>query len=295
MDIYTPKTGRASYPVLIIFHGGGWLINDKSIMDQTAKYLATNSELVVCNVDYRLLGEHGNTIKLNQIVNDAFGSVLWVKELIGNYKGDPSRISVTGDSAGGHLAAMIVNSGHQLSSISYTESRKFLPTYLPQGMTPESVVSNHGLAVQAAILSYPALDIYQNGDNSFESWKNPFWLVSGSIPRGVFGDAYNAKSNPELYKAISPLYSIPNTRAKILPPQLIVIGSEDRLIKPSMTEEYYDKLKQAGHPAQYWVHEGRGHAYLDSGSNFILGTSFERDAPEALNVMMDFLNHIFYP
>jgi acetyl esterase len=295
MDIYTPKTGRDSYPVLVIFHGGGWLINDKSVMDQTAKYLATNSELVICNINYRLLGDNGNTIKLNQIVNDAFGSVLWVKEHIGNYKGDQRRISVTGDSAGGHLAAMIVNSGYRLSSASYTETHMFLPTYLPQGVTPESVASSNGLAVQAAILSYPALDVYQNGGDSLESWKNPLWFLAGSMPRGVFGNRYNAKSRPELYKAISPLYSIPDIRTRILPPQLVLIGSEDRLIKPSLVQEYYAKLQQAGHPAQYWIHEGRGHAYLDSGSSFILGTSFERDAPEALNVMIDFLNNIFYP
>jgi len=37
MDIYTPTSAKDSYPVLMIFHGGGWLINDKSIMDQAAK------------------------------------------------------------------------------------------------------------------------------------------------------------------------------------------------------------------------------------------------------------------
>jgi hypothetical protein len=61
-----------------MFHGGGWLINDKSIMDQAAKYMASNGEYVVCNVDYRLLGDQGNTVTLNEIVNDAsvrcFGS-----------------------------------------------------------------------------------------------------------------------------------------------------------------------------------------------------------------------------
>ena len=36
MDIYTPKSGRDAYPVIVMFHGGGWLINDKSIMDQSS-------------------------------------------------------------------------------------------------------------------------------------------------------------------------------------------------------------------------------------------------------------------
>ncbi len=295
MDIYTPKTGRASYPVLIIFHGGGWLINDKSIMDQTARYLATNSEFVICNVNYRLLVDNANSVKLNQIVNDVFGSVLWVKEHIGDYKGDKSQISVTGDSAGGHLAAMIVNSGNRLSSASYTESLTFFPTYLPVGITPEEVALNDGLAVQAAILSYASLDVYQFGVESFESWKNPFWLFGGSLPRGIFGDGYNAKSNPDLYKAISPLYSIPDASTRNLPPQLVITGSEDKLIKPSLSREYHAKLKQAGQPTKFWLHKGRGHGYLDSGSSLVLGTKFERDAPEALDVMIDFLNRIFYP
>ena len=43
LDIYSPSKKEEAVPVLIIFHGGGWLINNKSIMDQMAQYLATNS------------------------------------------------------------------------------------------------------------------------------------------------------------------------------------------------------------------------------------------------------------
>ena len=101
MDIYTPSSGRESYPVVVMFHGGGFLLNDKSIMDQAAAYLATNSEYVICNVDYRLLSDNGNTTTLDAIVGDAFGAVLWVKDNIDQYSGNPQQIAVTGDSAGG--------------------------------------------------------------------------------------------------------------------------------------------------------------------------------------------------
>ena len=54
MDIYTPKSDRESYPVVVMFHGGGWLINDKSIMDQAAAYLATHGEYVISEKDRNL-------------------------------------------------------------------------------------------------------------------------------------------------------------------------------------------------------------------------------------------------
>ena len=141
MDIYTPKTGRNSYPVIVMFHGGGWLINSKSIMNEAAAYLATHGEYVVCNVNYRLLVDLGNTVRMNEIVEDAFGAVLWVKAHIDQYKGDPARVIVTGDSAGGHLASIITLQGRQLSSKRFMGApHGFQPSWLPAGKTAEEVV-----------------------------------------------------------------------------------------------------------------------------------------------------------
>ena len=295
MDIYTPTSGRQAYPVLMIFHGGGWLINDKSIMDQTSKYLASNSEYVICNVNYRLLADADNTITLDQIVEDVFGAVLWVKEHIDEFQGDRTKLAVTGDSAGGHLSAMIVNLGTQLSSQGYTEqSQTFAPTYLPMGMTAETIASANGLSVQAAILSYGSYDFNRPDMGAFESWRNPFWLMAGSMPRGVFGDEFNQTDNPALYKGVSPTYHIPDAEIHKLPPQLLTVGSEDTLITPESVKTYLDKLQTAGHQAQYWEHEGRPHAFLDSGTNPVLGISFGEDAPPALDVMIRFLDGVFY-
>ena len=294
MDIYTPTSGKESYPVVIMFHGGGWLINDKSIMDQASAYLATNSDYVVCNVNYRLLSDNDNTVRLNQIVEDAFGAVLWVKENIDDYRGDGSRIAVTGDSAGGHLSAMIVNSGNRLSNTFTAESIGFTPSYLPGGKTVAQVVQQNGLEVQAAILSYGAYDFYQTALSGFERITNPFWLFGGSMPRPVFGDSFNVKKHPNIYKALSPIYNIPNAAQRKLPPQLLTVGSNDSLVTPASVKVYLDKLRMAGHGAKYWEYEGRSHAYLDSGSNVLLGSRFEDDAPLALEVMIRFLDNIFY-
>ena len=63
---------------------------------------------------------------------------------------------------------------------------------------------------------------------------------------------------------------------------------------PESVKDYFEKLKAAGHSAQYWEYEGRGHAFLDSGSSMLSGQSFEEDAPQALEVMIKFLDSVFY-
>ena len=295
MDIYTPTSGRASYPVVVMFHGGGWLINDNAIMDQASAYLATNAEYVICNVNYRLLSDQDNTVTLDQIVEDVFGAVLWVKDNIESYNGDKNKVAVTGDSAGGHLSAMIVNLGQRLGSKTFSEdSFAINPSYLPVGMTAEQVAQRDGLEVQAAILSYGAYDIYQAAVNGFEGMTNPFWLISGSLPRGLFGNEFNAIDNPDLYKTLSPIYHIPQSTQRKLPPQLLTVGSSDPVVTPESVKAYVSALRAAGHSAQYWEHAGRSHAFLDSGSNAFLGISFEADAPPALDVMISFLDGVFY-
>lgn len=295
MDIYTPSSAQAAYPVLVIFHGGGWLINDKSIMDQAAKYVVSNGEYVVCNVDYRLLGDQGNTVTLNEIVNDAFGAVLWIKDNIATYGGDPDRVALTGDSAGAHLAAAVVNLGLNLSSNGYSESNlAFQPSYLPQGVTAEQVAVADGLAVQAAVLSYGVFDLASRASSGFESWKNPFWYFGGALPRGLFGLDYRLQSHPELYRGVSPAHNIPDATERLLPPQLLTVGSEDPLTTPESVRGYQAALRAAGQSAEYWEHDGRGHAFLDSGSSSLLGVSFADNAPEALDVMLGFLNEVFY-
>jgi acetyl esterase/lipase len=263
-------------------------------MDQSAAYLVTNSEYVICNVNYRLLSDNGNTTLLNEIVDDAFGAILWIKENIGEYKGDSARIAVTGDSAGGHLAGMIVNMGTELSAEPFSpNSLRFTPSYLPVGKSAEKIAEQNGLEVQAALLSYP-YDFFEGAVEGFESVTNPLWLVNGAMGRSVFGDQFNLVDNPELYTALSPIDNIPVSIERQLPPQLLIVGSDDPIVTPAFVMSYAEALQSAGHSAQYWEYAGKSHAFLDSGSNAMLGSSFESDAPLALDVMIKFLDEVFY-
>ncbi|MFK7950891.1 MAG: alpha/beta hydrolase [Saprospiraceae bacterium] len=295
MDIYTPNTGKRNYPVIVIFHGGGWLINNKSIMKQTAEYLAKNGEYVVCNVNYRLLGDLENTVTIDEIVEDAFGAVLWIKSNIKQYKGNPKKVIVTGDSAGGHLAMMVTAQGHQLSSDGFDgKDLAFNPSWLPKGKTAEAIAKKDGLKVQAAMLSYGAFDIYDAAEQGYEN-RNFFWVKGRAEPRGMMGKEYSHKTHPELYKKVSPMYNIPNVTDKKLPPLLFTVGSEDETTPPESIEKYIGKLKTAGHTnIQYWIHENRPHAFLDAGKNRFLKINFEDDGIPALDKMLVFLNEIFY-
>jgi len=84
MDIYVPQTGKKTYPVLIVYHGGGWCINTKSVMDSLSIYVASHSEMIVCNTNYRLLVDQNNTVTLDQTFEDAINAALWVKGNISN-------------------------------------------------------------------------------------------------------------------------------------------------------------------------------------------------------------------
>jgi acetyl esterase/lipase len=264
-------------------------------MDQSAAYLATNSEYIICNVNYRLLSDNDNTTTLDNIVSDAFGAVLWVTDNISDYKGDSGRIAVTGDSAGGHLSAMIVNRGTELSTEAFSpNSLRFTPSYLPVGESAEDVAERNGLEVQAAILSYP-YDFYEGAVEGFESVTNPLWLAKGVMGRGVFGDRFNILEHSEMYRAVSPIDNITHSTVRDFPPQLLIVGSEDPLVTPASVKAYHSALQSAGHSTRYWEYAGQSHAFLDSGSNAVLGSSFDADAPPALDVMIAFLDEVFYP
>lgn len=291
LNIHAPTKGETPYPVVVIYHGGGWLINDNSIMDAMSDYLAREGGFVVANMNYRLLGDNNNTTTMNQIVEDALGGLLWVKERIAEYGGDPERIAVTGDSAGGHLSSMVLLAGQQLGSEGFNgESFAFTPSYLPAGKTPEQIARDNGLQVQAAVISYGAFDMLASAQGGFEKAENFFWQLGGAEARGLFGDQINVTDNPEYYRAVSPAYLIPAATNHPLPPQFFHVGSEDKTTPPHAVKAYVDALQENGHSVSYTVYPDLNHAYLDTGCNEFLGSCFATHAIEPLQDIVDFLN-----
>lgn len=292
-DIYSPKNATKPLPVLVIFHGGGWLVNNKAIMSDMALYMASHSDLVVVNMNYRLLGDNNNSTTANEIVEDALGAVLWVKDHIKEYGGNPRQIAVTGDSAGGHLASMVMLAGRSLDSTGFTpQSQKFTPSYLPKDKTAEQVAAADAAKVQAVILSYTAFDLLESAKSGFETAQNPFWKWGNASPRGLFGDGITYQSHEQYYKAVSPLYLLPQD-GYTLPPQFVLVGSKDGLTTPELASHYVSLLKSAGQQVEFKIYEGKGHGFLDSGCNDYTKGCFKDLAIPTLDDMIQFLNSVF--
>lgn len=90
-------------PVLVYFHGGGFVLCDLDSHDSCCRRLANGIGAIVVSVDYRLAPEH----PYPAAVDDALAATEWVAAHAGELGGDPARLVVAGDSAGGNLAAVV--------------------------------------------------------------------------------------------------------------------------------------------------------------------------------------------
>jgi len=100
--IYRPVDDPADLPVVVYFHGGGFVLCDLDSHDGVCRRLATCAGAIVVSVDYRRAPEH----RFPAAVDDAYAAVRWVVDHAAELGGDPSRLATAGDSAGGLLATV---------------------------------------------------------------------------------------------------------------------------------------------------------------------------------------------
>ena len=135
--IYTPE-GDGPFPILVWYHGGGWVVGDLESADGTARHLCLGSRNIVVSVDYRLAPE----AKFPEPFDDCYAATLWASEHAEELGGVSGVVSVGGDSAGGNLAAAVsiraaetgdVRVSHQLLVYPVTDADFDTGSYLDNG------------------------------------------------------------------------------------------------------------------------------------------------------------------
>lgn len=119
--VYRPSAG--TLPVVVFFHGGGWVIGDLESHDHCCRTIASKAECVVVAVDYRLAPE----AKFPAAVDDAWAATEWVVANAAELGVDGSRLAVAGDSAGGNLAAVVANLSRDVDHVEVIQQALIYP------------------------------------------------------------------------------------------------------------------------------------------------------------------------
>jgi acetyl esterase len=146
--IYTPRAASAPLPITVFFHGGGFCLGDLETHDVACRRLARDGDCIVVAVHYRLAPEH----RFPAAADDAFAAFRWTVENAARLGGDPARVGVAGDSAGGNIATGVC--------LHARDEGGPLPIF--------------------QLLVYPALDFYRRGE-SHRRFANGYILSSSTI------------------------------------------------------------------------------------------------------------------
>jgi acetyl esterase len=213
LSIFRPHESSSRAPVLVYVHGGGWVAGDLAAHSTDLRWFATQGWLVI-SVDYTLssAGRH-----LWDVTQDQIGCALgWVVANAPRYGGDPTRLSLSGHSAGGNLAI----------NTAYLSAAGRLPSSCGGTMPRVAAVST----------AYPVVDpagFYENRDPAL-----------GGTSRGMVG-AYTGGSPqqfPDRYASISSCAHI----TAGAPPTLIIVGEADHLVPVDGTYRFAERARAAG-------------------------------------------------
>ena len=243
-DVFSPK-GARNLPMIIIIHGGGWNANDEDVMRGLARELTKGGKFVAVSMDYRWSAKSDGDATENTMANlieDVYGGIVHIMEHAAQYGGNPAKIGLTGDSAGGHLSAAASLMTNMIGPRGFGKTPgvfEFMPSYLPKGKSVEQVRAELSTAIKAAAPSYGVFSAAQLNTYSPEHAADQSWK-----------------------EAIAPISHIPQASERSVP-QFLTRGTRDSLISDAMVKEFVDALVKAGQRAQYVQIGGASHAFFD--------------------------------
>jgi acetyl esterase len=207
--LYVPHAASAPGPLLVYYHGGGWVQGSVATHDASCRLLAHLSGVRVLSIDYRLAPEH----PFPAAVDDAVAAYGWAAANAASLGGDPARLAVGGDSAGGNLAAIVAQAARDDDAV------------------PAPVFQ---------LLIYPACDLSRKAD-SVRTFADGFLLTESDM------DWYMAKYVPDPAQRADPRVS-PLLAEHLggLPPAFVATCVPDPLRDEG--EAYAARLREAGVP-----------------------------------------------
>lgn len=221
LRIYTPKTGKEVYPVIVYYHGGGWVIANLDTYNASAEGLANQAEAIVVSVSYRQAPEY----KFPTAHNDSYAAYEWTVKNTASIKGDPKKIAVVGESAGGNLATAV--------SMMARDKGLQLPIH--------------------EVLVYPIAG-YDFTTPSYKASDSVAPLSSG-LMKWFFDKYLNSTADGK-----SPMISLVSANLKGLPPTTIIAAQYDPLT--SEGEMLSNNLKKAGVAVNYKLYNGTVHEFF---------------------------------
>lgn len=223
VKIYTPRTpATGPLPVLVYYHGGGWVIASPEVYEYSTVALAEETGAVVVSVDYRLAPE----FKFPTAHEDAYRAYEWVKNNAAQLNGNPAKVAVGGESAGGNMA-----------------------------ITVSMMARDRGLALPVHILSVFPVANNDLNTPSYLQYANAKPLSKAGVQYFV-ANYFNSPADGD-----SPLISLVDVANLSGLPPTTIIGAE---IDPLQSEgmQLRDKLQSVGVSVTYQLFTGVTHEFF---------------------------------
>ncbi|WP_439855984.1 alpha/beta hydrolase [Pseudomonas yamanorum] len=226
LRLYFPKKpSDKKTPLVVYFHGGGWVMGSVEGHDNVCRRLAKLTGAIVASVDYRLAPESPPPAA----VKDCITAVRWLSENSTKFGIDQHKVALAGDSAGGNLAALC------------------------SGLLRDSNIS-----IASQVLFYPCTDLSEEAwsfPSRKENYENP--PLTGELAKKLIG-IYLSSSNAEDKKSLSPLLC---ADLKGLPPTFIVTAELDVLRDDGVF--YAAALNKSGVQVEHLELPGTIHGFIE--------------------------------
>lgn len=241
--LYWPAgSDKKKLPVYVNFHGSGYVVLGLDTHDNACRAICKGAECIVVGVDYRKGPEH----RFPKASDDCWASTVWTAQHCAELGGDPKRIAVGGDSAGGCLATVVA----------------------------QRAKSEGGPKLVFQLLVYPVTDTREDTP-SYKTFAEGY-LLTAELMHWFF-DRY---FNNEAEKATVTAAPIRAKDLSGLPPALLMTASHDPLYDEGVA--YAKKLQAAGVPTEYVNYQGHIHGFWTATGRFDIAAKAHATAIAAL-------------